>query len=523
MFYIIGSGPSGVSAAIPLLKKGYEVTMLDSGLDLEPERAKVVKRMKKMNKNQWTVESIRTIKENMNGTFKGVDKKFVYGSDFPYYGVNHYQPIKLVNAKMLRSLAKGGFSNVWGAGIFPVMERDIGNWPVSYQELKDNYQSVLSFMPHAGDEESGDEGTIYGSGRQDFKKCAQVLSFLADLRDNQNALHTEGISYHIPRLAVDFKKQVGRPGCVYCGLCLYGCPYGLVYSSSGTVNKMIESYSRFHYVKNILVERIEEQNKTVKIFARRLFGSEKIIFSATRVFIATGPVSTARIMLRSLEAYDRPLIIRHSDQFQIPFIRYRSEKNVVREELHTLNQLSIQIFDKQICKDTVLLQMFAYNDLYLNVLKRIAGPLAPFLNIPIENMLGRLLMFKVYLHSDVSSHITAILEKGDEGPFILEGHEEPETKKIAKNVVSKLNKNKKYLKGFTFPLLMRKGIPGTGNHSGCSFPMKKKPSEFESDLLGRPYGFNKVHIVDSTVLPTIPASTITFTIMANAHRIAKEC
>ena len=53
--------------------------------------------------------------------------------------------------------------------------------------------------------------------------------------------------------------------------------------------------------------------------------------------------------------------------------------------------------------------------------------------------------------------------------------------------------------------------------------MKKKPSEFETDELGRPYGFERVHVVDSSVFPTVPATTITLSIMANAHRIASAC
>jgi choline dehydrogenase-like flavoprotein len=52
--------------------------------------------------------------------------------------------------------------------------------------------------------------------------------------------------------------------------------------------------------------------------------------------------------------------------------------------------------------------------------------------------------------------------------------------------------------------------------------MRREPGKFETDVLGRPAGFNRVHVVDSTVLPTIPATTITFTVMANARRIASR-
>jgi choline dehydrogenase-like flavoprotein len=62
--------------------------------------------------------------------------------------------------------------------------------------------------------------------------------------------------------------------------------------------------------------------------------------------------------------------------------------------------------------------------------------------------------------------------------------------------------------------------PGRGYHSGGSMPMRLQPGELETDTLGRPYGWRRVHAVDATVLPSIPATTITLSVMANAHRIA---
>jgi len=49
--------------------------------------------------------------------------------------------------------------------------------------------------------------------------------------------------------------------------------------------------------------------------------------------------------------------------------------------------------------------------------------------------------------------------------------------------------------------------------------MAAQPKPGESDLLGRPYGMRRIHAVDATVLPSIPATTITLTVMANAYRI----
>ena len=42
------------------------------------------------------------------------------------------------------------------------------------------------------------------------------------------------------------------------------------------------------------------------------------------------------------------------------------------------------------------------------------------------------------------------------------------------------------------------------------------------DLLGRLSGWQRVHAVDATVFPSLPATTITLSVMANAHRIGWE-
>jgi choline dehydrogenase-like flavoprotein len=70
--------------------------------------------------------------------------------------------------------------------------------------------------------------------------------------------------------------------------------------------------------------------------------------------------------------------------------------------------------------------------------------------------------------------------------------------------------------------MLHSTCPGQGFHFGGSFPMQRRPGPFASDCLGRPHGFTRVHAVDATVLPTVPATTITLTVMANAHRIGTE-
>jgi choline dehydrogenase-like flavoprotein len=78
------------------------------------------------------------------------------------------------------------------------------------------------------------------------------------------------------------------------------------------------------------------------------------------------------------------------------------------------------------------------------------------------------------------------------------------------------------LGGIVVPPMLQLAEPGRGFHSGGSFPMRSQPKKFESDSLGRPHGWSRVHAVDASVLPSIPATTVTFSVMANAHRIGWE-
>lgn len=521
MIYVIGSGPAGVSAASALVNKGHQVTMLDAGFDLEPEQARLVDRLRQQDQKNWDHESVSALKAKMITSLDGVDLKYVYGSDYPYRGMNRHQPVKLIGANMIRSLAKGGLSTVWGASILPYREDDIKDWPITIKDLEPHYRAVLSFMPHSGQKDGlCDILPLYDDLYQQCLPSRQASAFFYNLDQNRDALNAQNIFFGFSRLAVKFDQNQENPGCPSCGMCLYGCPYGNIYSAAFTLDQLT-SHKTFQYKKNILVEKLIEANGEVRILAKSLADSGVLEFRGSRVFLAAGILSSTRILLQSLEAFFHPVIIKHSEHFQIPLIRYAKTKNVATEDLHTLTQLSLLILDKSVSKNTVHMQVYAYNDLYIKAINQLIGPLAPVLKRPIEEIVGRLLCIKGYLHSDISSRILVSLEPGQDGRLLLEGQPSLESKKTVKKIVAKLLRNKKYFRAI--PVMAKISAPGRGNHSGGSFPMTKKPSEFESDELGRPYGFKRVHVVDSAVFPTVPATTITLTIMANAHRIASAC
>ena len=65
--------------------------------------------------------------------------------------------------------------------------------------------------------------------------------------------------------------------------------------------------------------------------------------------------------------------------------------------------------------------------------------------------------------------------------------------------------------------------PAKSYHFGGSFPhvgRRPDPGGTQTDVLGRLAEWDRVHLVDASVFPSVPATTFTLTVMANAHRIA---
>jgi hypothetical protein len=300
---------------------------------------------------------------------------------------------------------------------------------------------------------------------------------------------------------------------------MYGCPFGAIYCSAFTLDAL-RQYPAFTYVNNVAVDRVQERNGAVTLFARHLKTGERLLFLGSRAFLACGVLPTTKILLESLDAFDQPLILKDSYYFLLPLLRWRASSSALREPLHTLAQIFLEIVDPQTCSETVHLQVYTYNELYSVALGKLFGP--AYRLIPAKALLNRLLMIQGYLPSACSPHVRAMLCR-DPGSGLstlkLSAIENEHTRPTLQKVLRKLRDNANLLRALPVGPMLRPGQPGRGFHSGGTFPMRVVPDRFQTDKYGRPYGFERVHAVDATVFPTIPATTITLSVMANAHRI----
>jgi choline dehydrogenase-like flavoprotein len=136
-------------------------------------------------------------------------------------------------------------------------------------------------------------------------------------------------------------------------------------------------------------------------------------------------------------------------------------------------------------------------------------------------IMSRLAIIQVFIHSAESPGFFGQLKKkdGDEDFLRLTAEQLPATDQLIAKLMKKLWSIRRMTGMLPVTKMLERGEPGRGFHTGGTFPMSKTPNGFEADLLGRPTGLRRVHLIDSSVLPSIPGTTITYTVMANAHRI----
>ncbi|MBE7440644.1 MAG: hypothetical protein HS115_19530 [Spirochaetales bacterium] len=511
---VVGSGPASAAAIEALCKAGEPVLVVDAGLDLEPEYAALKVRLAAQDPADWDPLDLERWKGHGRGTsIRGVDSKTASGSNFANEVPAEARPQKMIRARMARSYSLGGLSNVWGASILPHHPEDLSDWPVPFSELQASYQAVLDFLPQAAwpDSMTGlflPEGDV----SKGLKAGAQIQKILENLEKKKDELARDGIFFGQSRLAVDNRNN----SCRYCGLCMYGCPYDLIYSSRQTLEKW--NQGGVDYRPGHLVHSFREEGLKVLVQGTLLNSGKPFQYEGKRLYLGAGVLETARITLQSFQLKEVEWPLRHSDIFLMPVLQYRRTKGAMNESAHQLTQLFLELRDRATCDRFVHLQLYGYNDLYRQALERLLGPLYLPLQGVAAAFLERLLMVFGYIHSDDSSHLTFKLNANSPGTMLVQGYKNNSARKIARRIRTRMLSLRRELGGI--PLWPRLGLPGYGNHSGCSFPMSRSPGEKQSDILGRPMGLKRVHLIDASSLPSLPATTITLTVMANAHRIA---
>jgi choline dehydrogenase-like flavoprotein len=331
-----------------------------------------------------------------------------------------------------------------------------------------------------------------------------------------------GLRFGQSRLAVD-PGDKPETGCQYSGMCLSGCPYFAIWSSAAALDSMLRCRPNFTYRPGWHVDRIETSASGVRLVASSLDSHQQMSFEGTHVFVACGPISTLRLVVDSLHAYDRTFSLQFQPYFLLPLVAFESSGDVERERLHTLAQIFLELSDRRVSPHTVHLQVYTFNDLMRERVHGATAWLGPLQPAASRLLSGRLMAVQGYLHSSEAPPIrvtSAFEAESRRAQLTLTAEPDLHIHRIVKRIRRVLLRQAAALGAVPVAMLQQIGRPGDGNHVGAAFPMRRTPGEFETDVEGQLSQLPNVHLVDSSCLPSLAATTFTYTTMANAHRIA---
>jgi len=513
---IVGAGPTAAAAAKALLACGERVLVLDAGLALEANREAARRRMASTMPNMWDPADLALTRFVASGEVQGY--KRLFGSDLSFRddGVLNLSINRGVAARP--SYALGGLSNVWGAGLLPYTDRDMADWPIKAADLTDGYRAVLDFLPYAAEEdELADSYPLLRRPDGPLIRTEAGEALLTRLRGHRGALAAAGYRFGASRLAVRVGYPAPESGCVYCRHCLEGCPYGHIYNAAQTIEGLHRAGS-IEYRPGLHVDRVRERDGEVLIEATQLTGGPGVALRASRVFLAAGVVSTTVILQRS-GMLPTQAQIADSQTLYLPFAWIGRVGRTGREPGHTLAQMSVVLDDPGVCANPIHISLYTYND-GLSERARTAHPhLSGLLGPALPAITRRLVIGICFLHSEDSDKVGTSWAEGSES-IVLDPLLNPDKAMTVRRFYASLRRSLGRIGLIPLTRLAESVPAGGGYHYGASIPMSPSPRFGECDLLGRPSTSQRIHVADASCFPSIPGGAITFSAMANSHRIA---
>jgi choline dehydrogenase-like flavoprotein len=507
---IVGTGPAAAAAILALADDpSQQITVVDIGERLADDAAAAVDRMSALQPAQWAAadrELVTAQPAELAGS--ALPEKRAYSSNHMFVdrGQQHGLVMPDRGNHAAVSGAVGGFSTVWGAQIMPFSRATFARWPFGWDEIEPHYHAVLAEVPLAGDDDDYAEDFPLLSARAPLPPVSgRTAAVLDRYRRHRDAIRANGIVVGKARLAF------AADSCVRCGLCMTGCPYSLIYSARQTVDRFVAS-GRVSHVSQVLVTEVDQPvGSTPFVRGIDLATGRALRLDADRVFVGAGGLGSTRIALNSLSAPPNQVDLQESVQFLVPFVSRRSTGDPRGQQDFTLNQFNLLLKYDDEAYTTSQVHCYPYSPA---VAEALPGWLPRSLS---GAVLGRVTAALGYLPSWRSPRMRVDLRARHEGalPDIAVRVVSDRRPAMLRSVLRRLSALGPKLDLFPVLPMVRLSGPGKSYHFGSTFPHGNG-----SDLLGRIGEFRNVHLIDGSVLPSVPSTTFTLTVMANAHRIA---
>lgn len=529
--FIVGSGASAVHFTLSALKKGHEVTMLDVGY-CAPEKVRPGVTFNQLKSNLKDPVNY-FLGENFESVVPPDFDKEIYG--FPpnkQYIFKHPPGFKETSTgfEPLFSFAQGGLAQAWTGGSYPFDDIDMKDFPFKYKDIEPFYEEVAERIGVIGID---DDLSKYFPLHKNLLPPLQLDEHSQLLADNyekkgERLKKKFGVYMGRNRMAVLSRDKGERKACDYSGRCIWGCPTDSLYVPSLTLEECL-GFSNFTYIPNQLVTHFKynSKNRVFAVAARSPGDKKTVEYNVENLVLAAGTLSSTLIYLESLYRQTGRILKLHglmdNRQILVPFINLKMVGKHYNPESYQYHQLAIGLHtDDKDGQDYIHGQVTTLKTALMQPVLQ-TMPLdwktAIFLGRNLHAALG---VININYSDTRREENYVTLQPGSEGLSTLEIFYTPpanEKKKIAYS----MKKIKKFMSGLGVLVLSGQAHirpMGASVHYSGTLPMSTKPGPHTLSSNCRSHDFENLYFVDGTSFPFLPAKNLTFTLMANAARVA---
>jgi len=516
---IVGSGPAGVAAAYEL--RGRKVCIVDVGKSPAETTWGAGANFYELKRNaelHWDA----FVGRQFYG-FHNIDKTYMLPKlkaplqRFITDGIAELAPVESETFEAIVSLAEGGLANAWGAQLYRYNETDLQQFPIAQAELEPYYDLLTNHIGISGAPD--DLSRFYGSA-EGLLPPLQLSRLSEHLlrRYNRHKLYfnKQGIFLGRPRLGVLSVSHRGRTACNYSNLEFYSPSLPYIYTPRITLRELLRD-GHLEYMPGYFVVSLEEDRAEARVVARHIATGQIKRISGKRVLLAAGTLGSAAIVLRTFGDNRLHLPIMENLSSYIPFVN-PSFIGKTHETLSYYTQLGLCYLPDSATKDVeaqLVIGTFysIYGMFHSEFIRDLPLSLASNMKL-VRHILPSMLVLHLWRPGCQCPNNYVTLKPNG----MLYIHY---TDSVDGTVEKKLIKAFRRLGYFSAPFLCKYPKSGASAHYAGTLPMRQRPLEkYETHVNGRLHAMQNVYVADGAVFPVLPAKNLSFTIMANAMRIA---
>ncbi len=521
---VVGSGPSGVSAAWPMLEAGMRVVLLDGGKERQsPVVRGAYHDLRRRDPGQWRVFFGSGL-ESLRPAGPPSPKFDAPGSRFAFEGHAVAEKIEGQGFAAIVSLARGGLSNIWGAGIATYGDAELEGFPLAAADLATSYRSVARRIGVTGFSADDLDGGLDGDmpSLEPLRLAENAGRLFARYERRRGAVQALGVRVGRPRTAVLTQPVGERGACTFCDMCVWGCAEGAIYSAAQELPALL-AHAGCDYRPGTLARTIAAGPGGWRVAVGDARGEGTGTVTGRRLVLAAGALVTTRLVLELQGRFDEPVAVLGAPGLGFALCLPERIGAAVATREFSMGQLSfLAAGDSGRPADAAYGTLFPASGLPASlVIDRM--PLSRPSAIRLYARLQPALLFGNCFLPGRYSRSSARLERDAAGGsrLVVRGGVADELPGRVARLRRQLARAWRRLGAFVIPGSFSPIGPGEDVRYAGMLPMRRFPGPGEVDAAGELHGAPGLHIVDLSVFPTLPAKHHTLTMMANADRIGR--